>query len=845
MNKWNKISGLCAGASLLLSLVACDGKTDRITIDVMQEGAEVPSSLYGVFFEEITHSGDGGLYAEMVVNRGFEDGNLPSGTTYKDGFAVAQSLPCYSNDSINNFKVKWNDGKAMNGWEVIGGDGKPFAYRIVDSQPLHPATPHALQLDLSKSAGDVQVINNGYWHMALTEGKSYKLTFHLKADAVSNENVSVALIDEKNQPAAIQDFKVTKDCKWHRYDGMLVASSTGNKYRLALTFKNKGTVCLDYVSLFPEETYMNRPNGMRKDVAETLADLEPAFIRWPGGCIVEGLTMENRIKWKETIGDPVTRPGEYNLWGYRSTYGFGYHEFLQFCEDVKADGMFVCNAGMACLFRNGDFYSDKQVDGLIKEALDAIEYAIGDTDTYWGKKRAENGHPAPFPLKYVEIGNENIGSRYAANYKRFYAAIKEKYPQIITICALMFSPYLEEAGPIEIIDPHYYETADWFYRNGDVYDKLPDDYPYKIYVGEYAATGRSTLYSSLGEAAYLTGVERNADKVQLVSYAPLLENADGHGRNHLIVLKNDSVYGRTNYHVLSMFSKNRPDVNLNTQILPAETQPTFQTQGIVGIGTCNTVAEFKDFRITQDGKETYATNWDDFSSAWEATQGEWNVAEGGVLKQSKVEGDSYLWLNGKEFADCTITLKARKIEGREGFRIFFGSKGEKQYYMADIGSHTNESVIFGERNANGNVSLFDYRNSTGVSTYQWYDIRIEIKGNNWKCFMNDRLEYEYTYQPLIRHYAVSGFDKDKNEVVIKLVNGENTPWNTSINLTNVKSVKSEGTQITLSSANPDDENSFANPEKVVPIETVLKGLKPSFDMVCQPNSFTILRIPVE
>lgn len=841
-NKWNKRQGWLAGLSLCLSMVACT-KSDQIIIDVAQEGAEVPSSLYGVFFEEITHSGDGGLYAEMVVNRGLEDGNLPSGTTYKDGYAVAKSLPCYSNDSINNFKVKWQDDKAMNGWQVVCAAGQPV-YKIVDNHPLHPATPHALQLELGKSAGDVQVINNGYWNMALTEGSSYKLAFHLKADAASNEEVTVSLIDESEQPAASQSFKITKDNQWHKYEGALVSASTGNKYRLALTFKNKGNVYLDYVSLFPEETFMNRPNGMRKDIAETLADLHPAFIRWPGGCIVEGLTMENRIKWKETIGDPVTRPGEYNLWGYRSTYGFGYHEFLQFCEDVHADGMFVCNAGMSCLFRNGDFYDDNQVDGLIQEALDAIEYAIGDADTYWGKKRVENGHPAPFPLKYVEIGNENIGSRYAANYKRFYAAIKEKYPQIIPICALMFSPYLKEAGPIDIIDPHYYETADWFYRNGDLYDKLPADYPYKIYVGEYAATGRSSLYSSLAEAAYLTGVERNADKVQLVSYAPLLENADGHGRNHLIVLKNDSVYGRTNYHILKMFSENRPDVNLKTQVLPAETQPVFQTQGIVGIGTCNTVAEFKDFKVTQDGKTFYSTDWNDLASAWTASQGEWKV-DNGVLKQSKVEGDSYLWLNGKELGDCTIELKARKIEGREGFRIFFGSKGEEQYYMADIGSHTNESVIFGERNAAGNVSLFDYRNSTSVHTDHWYDVRVEVKGNRWKCYLDNQLEYEYTYQPVIRHYAVSGYDKATNEIVIKLVNGENTPWSTSINLANVKSVQPEGTQITLGSVNPNAENSFADPEKVVPVETKLKGLNSSFEMVCQPNSFTVLRVPCE
>lgn len=829
---------------LLLPLLACGNQeADQITVDVTSEGAEIPSSLYGVFFEEITHSGDGGLYAEMVKNRGFEDGTLPSGTTYEDGYAVAKPLPCYLNDSINHFKVKWDDGKAMDGWKVICQDGNEPVFEVVDNQPLHPATPHALHLNLAKSAGDVQVINDGYWNMAATKDKSYALTFYLKADADYGNVVTAALIDDKGQSVGSHSFEIIKDGKWNRYDGSLMATATGNTYRLALTFANQGSVWLDYVSLFPEETFMNRPNGMRKDVAEMLADLRPAFIRWPGGCIVEGLTMENRIKWKETIGDPMTRPGEYNLWGYRSTYGFGFHEFLQYCEDVKSDGMFVCNAGMSCLFRNGDYYKPEQIDGLIQEALDAIEYAIGDTLTTWGKKRAENGHPAPFPLKYVEIGNENVGPRYAANYKRFHTAIKEKYPQIIPICALMFSPYLKDAGEIDVIDPHYYETAGWFYRNADVYDKLPADYPYKVYVGEYAATGRPTLYSSLAEAAYLTGVERNADKVQLVSYAPLLENS-GHGRNHLIVLKNDSVYGRTNYHVMNMFAKNRPDVDLQTHIVPATAQDTFQTNGIIGIGTCNTTAEFKDLKVSQDGQEIYATNWSDYSSSWVSSKGEWGV-NNGILKQSQLEGETYLWLNGQDFKNCTIELKARKIKGREGFRIFFGSQGEQQYYMADIGSHTNESVIFGEKNAEGNVSLFDYRNSTSVDTDHWYDVKVEIKGNHWACYLDNELAYEYIYQPIVKHYAVSGYDRAKKEVVIKLVNGESTPWTTRINLANVKSVQSEGTQIILASASADDENSFAEPTRVAPVESKRTGLKSSFDMVCQPNSFTILRIPCE
>ena len=211
------------------------------------------------------------------------------------------------------------------------------------------------------------------------------------------------------------------------------------------------------------------------------------------------------------------------------------------------------------------------------------------------------GHPAPFPLKYVEIGNENIGRRYAAHYNRFHRAIKARYPQIELVCALMFSKDIQALDTVEIIDPHYYETAEWFYNNAYVYDRLPDTLPFKVYVGEYAAVGSSSLYSSLAEAAYLTGVERNAEKVQLVSYAPLLEHAH-HGENHLLVLKNDSVYGRTNYYVLKMFSENRPDVNLKTEICADSLVVPYRPSGFVGLSTEGTSVAFKDFRVETEGR---------------------------------------------------------------------------------------------------------------------------------------------------------------------------------------------------------------------------------------------------
>ena len=829
----------------LITLLSCNQPVDVVTIDLSREEAAIPSSLYGIFFEEITHSGDGGLYAEMIRNRGFEDGTLPSGTILKEGRAVAKPLHCYSNDSINHFSIVWGDSLFMEGWEVkcVSGTTTP-SYKITEDRPLNSATPHSLFINLDESESDVLVINTGYWGIAVTKGQKYNFQFHLFTKELENAVVKAVLLDSEEQIVASKDFQVGKVGSWNRYEGTFVVDTTANDLRFALLLPHRGKVYIDFVSMFPENTFRGHKNGLREDVAQMLEALHPDFVRWPGGCIVEGLTMDNRVKWKETIGDIIKRPGEYNLWGYRSTYGFGYHEFLQFCEDINAKGMFVCNAGMSCLFRNGDYWEgEKQINDLIQEALDDIEYALGDTTTVYGKKRAENGHAKPFPLKYVEVGNENIGLRYVENYNRFYKAIKEKYPQIEVICALMFSPYIQDAEKIEILDPHYYETAGWFYNNADVYDKLPDDTPYKIYVGEYAAIGRPSLYSSLAEAAYLTGVERNADKVQMVSYAPLIENA-AHGRDHLLVLKNDSVYGRTNYYVLKMFSENRPDVNLHTDLKLAFPESSFRTKGFIGLGTNNTEVQFKDLKIIVNGEDMYTSGWDDFVNKWNIIRGDWKT-QGDLLLQSQKGIDAFAILKNREFEDCTIELKAKKISGTEGFRIVFGGTDPNNYFMADMGSHTNESVIFREVNDEGSISLFDYRNTTSIKAHQWYTVRIEIEGAHWKCFLNDELQYEYTYAPKKKHYVVSGYDRERNEVIVKLVNAETENWKVRLQLDNARDIASKGTKIVLGADDRFEENSFSDPLKVVPKVSELLGVGSTFNVNCQANSLTILRIPCE
>lgn len=264
-------------------------------------------------------------------------------------------------------------------------------------------------------------------------------------------------------------------------------------------------------------------------------------------------------------------------------------------------------------------------------------------------------------------------------------------------------------------------------------------------------------------------MERNADKVQLVSYAPLIENAH-YGRNHLMVLDNKQVYGRTNYHVMKLFSENRPDVNVPLCILGEQVAKPHSPKGFIGLSTGNTAAQFRDLKVTSNGRTLYTTDWSDLDTRWETIRGEWKAA-GGVLTQPVPAGDALLRLKDLEAGDCTITLKARKTAGHEGFRVVFGMQDDRRYFMADMGSHSNESVLFREIGDKGSVSLFDYRNQEPIEANRWYDVRIEIRGNKWKCYLDGELKYAYDYTIVNKHYAVAGLDHKRNELVVKLVNG--------------------------------------------------------------------------
>lgn len=557
-------------ALLLTSAIPVTAQTEPIRIDLGQKGAVVSPNFYGIFFEEISHAGDGGLYAELIQNRGFEEHVLPSGMTYKDGKAYAPDAMNYEHRTNKNWNIPWNlEEKRMAGWKIAAEKAVVKGEVVETKTPLHTNTPHAMQLTIQKvqQGGKVMLKNIGYWGIGLKAGEKYDLRFYVKSSNYKGA-ITARLVNGETGASlgtATFDGRPLKD--WTELTATLTSEGTSAKGELALEFNQTGTVFVDYVSLFPQATFKGRKNGQRADVAQMLVDLHPKFMRWPGGCIVEGATYENRVKWKETLGDPMTRRGEWDLWGYRATWGMGYHEFLQFCEDLGMDAMFVNNAGMSCSVRNGDFVSSNaDMDAVIQDFRDAIDYALADpASNQWAKMRADAGHPKPFPLKYVEIGNENVGPEYVTHFNYIFKKLQTEYPRVTFINTLGHTdPLLAQIPGNYMVDPHWYRDPNFFFSNNHLFDDAPRTHD--IYVGEYAClggVGAGNLLAAISEAAFILGMERNSDVVKMSSYAPLFENENRRDWPcNLIHINSLEVYGRASYYVQQMAAENRPTYNV-------------------------------------------------------------------------------------------------------------------------------------------------------------------------------------------------------------------------------------------------------------------------------------------
>lgn len=769
-------------------------------LDLNRSGAVISPTLYGVFFEEINHAGDGGLYAELVRNRSLEDAETPQG------------------------------------WQLIT-QGTARGDMLLDTaQPLNAAHRRSLRIDVTNPVGGrVAVVNEGYWGMTVRAGKTYQLSLHARRDNTFNGPLRVSLESLDGRVLAQTQF-TGLTTNWKKFATVLKATDSDASARLVITPMARGSVWLDVVSLFPE-TWKNRPNGLRPDLATKVADLQPSFVRFPGGCFVEGHTLDQAFDWRQTVMPIEARPGRPNLWGYRSTDGLGYHEYLQLTEDVGAEALFVVNCGMS----HTQVAPLAETQRYIQDALDAIEYANGPVTSKWGALRAERGHPKPFNLRYIQVGNENGGQAYNERYALFYDALKKHHPEIRVIANLWNGR--PNSRPIEILDEHYYHSPQWFLENAGRYDSYDRKGP-KIYVGEYAVTqgaGTGNLISGLAEAAFMTGMERNSDIVTMASYAPLFVHVNDRKWNpDAIVFDNLRSYGTPSYYVQKLFAQHRPNVNVPVQLnVP---QKAVAARGGIGLGTWLTQAEYRNVRVTQGTQVLLA---DDFSSGvgkWRTVRGDWKVQEGAFRQSSEAENMRAL-AGDTGWGDYTLEVQARKISGREGFMVMFHTVDDNNYYWWNLGGwgntrHGLEKSVGGSKSGIGN----DVTGS--IETGRWYNIKIEVEGSRIRCYLDGKLIHDIQDRGASPLHAVAGRAAN-GEVVLKVVNAGDEAQTTEIEMAGARRIAPQATAIVLQGKSADEENSLDQPIRIAPITSTISGLGARTRHTFPPYSLTIWRFKAE
>lgn len=817
----NKISAL-AFLCIVLPLLCQGAAREVITVNLEKPGNHVSPTMYGVFFEEINHAGDGGLYAELVRNRSFEEKEMPEGYR-SEGDRIFPKEVCYHLDGkVRDRSFRWSE-EDVPGW-TLSVPESVASMRVVKEAPMFPGAPNNLRIDIAEGNKTVRLVNDGYWGMNLKAGEPYDMRVIIRTSPDYNGDVRALLTGADGKLLADRQLKMKSGGGWNDLTFKIVPGMGDPHGRLALEFNSPGTLWVDFVSLMPVATFKNRANGLRRDVAQKIADLKPAFFRWPGGCVVEGITLDNRFEWKKTLGDPASRFGEYSTWGYRCSYGFGYHEMLQFCEDIGAEAMFVCNVGLGCQFRMGDASPKENIEYYIDDCLDAIEYALGPVDSEWGSKRAAAGHPAPFPLGYVEIGNENWGPEYDSRFDLFYSAIKKEYPAL----KLIYNEMPQREGPAgisrtDLIDPHWYVDSYFFFRNADMYDNHERD-KYNIYVGEYAVNrgvGGGNMFGALAEAAFIGGLERNGDLVTMASYAPLFENRhDRSWETNLIWIDTDTVLGRSSYYVQKMASDNRPDYNLACSPVSSGAAPEFFDNGRIGFGAQKADMVFSDICIVSaDGKKRAIP---DISIANE------NIR----LLDDVIEGD------------YELKCKVRKNGGDQGFQLYLGmTQDGKTGYKYNVGmwSSNDRAELTRISDEKHKGILAEYQNKT-FDAGRWHDLRMVVNKDRSRMILDGDTILDYTSKPMPLRFVNAGYDEKTGEVVIKVVNATDSAYSTTVNLTGAACVSPEGTVETLRGESEKDENSFEDPLRISPVKSGYGSFADSFDYDFPAYSYTVLRI---
>jgi alpha-L-arabinofuranosidase len=801
-----------------------------LDIEVGQPGPAVPPSFYGLMTEEINHSYDGGLFAELIQNRTFQDPGLGK----------------------DNLPIHWS----------LVGSGK---LSLDHDRPVNDALPVSLRLDLA--GGTAGVANDGYWGIPIRPATTYTASFYARGNDGFTGPVNASLLTDEGDASVAAAKTPPVTGAWRKYTVTLQTAPdapTTAKARFVLSATGAGSVSFSLVSLFPP-TYQDTPGGLRPDLMKLLASLHPAFIRLPGGNYLEGNNFADRFNWKQMIGPADQRPGHMGCWSYRSSDGFGLPQFLLWCQQLGAEPVLAVFAGYTLNHQHVDAGSPELAQ-YTEEALQEIEYVSGPADSEWGKRRAADGFPKPFALHYVEIGNEDWFDRsgsYDGRFTQIAQAIRARYPQLKIIATAPVKTF-----PPDLYDDHYYRSASQMMKLSRQYDKRPaaaasprQPEGMQTFVGEWATQeGRPTpdLNAALADAAFLMGLEHDADAVPLECYAPLLVNvnpadpAKGYPKawqwpTNLIGYDALHSFGSPSYYAQAMFAQNKGDRVLPSKfdVAPAVASPEPNPHGLAGVGTYHTGVEYKDIVVTApDGKTLLTADLTGDTRSWHFTGGNWNV-QNQTIKPGTADSESWATTGDPGWTDYTIHLRARKVGGKEGFLVLWHAQDGENYDWWNIGGWNNTHTSC-EETAAGNRKAFGPEAKFTVETGRWYDLRLQVAGNHVRGFIDDKLVTDATVEPPAREVSAlaSALSATAGHVVIvKVVNAGKEPLDTAINLHGIGHVEPTGTAIVLA-GEPQAMNTVDQPTNVAPREEAITNISESFRRTFPPHSLTLLRLSV-
>ena len=818
---------------LIVCWLCCGAAAAQVTIDIdaNQRGPKISPTHYGIFFEDINHAADGGLYAELIRNRSFEDG------------------PSYGAPAD------------MQAWSTYAASPSQLTARLVQPSKkaplLNSVQQNALELTINATAAQpVCLVNEGFWGINTVQGRTYRLSFWAKGKYSGNIKAVLKAHEAHEAPptapegasilaeAIVSPSGDERGASWRKYTAELTATGNDAKAQFALVFDGKGTLTIDVVSLFPP-TFKNRENGLRPDLAQMLFEMHPKFMRFPGGCFVEGqISPENAFRWERTIGPIEERPGHWNVnWGYRTTDGIGFHEYLQMAEDLGAKPLYVVNVG---IWHGGQTAVDS-LQPWIDETLAALEYANGDVTTKYGALRAKNGHPAPFNIEYLEIGNENNqpdprqqSDHYYDRFRLFKEQILKKYPKMHLIGNVAAwgtdTPTWDSKESVELLDEHYYRNPAWFADNFHKYDTYDRRGP-KIYVGEYAVTDGfgdlGNMNAALGEAVYMMGMENNSDIVPLNSYAPIFVNEnDARWRPDMIRFNSSRVMGTPSYYVQMLMPR-----NVGTQVVKvsqtnpyegaAFRKPVTPQKSRVGYATWGTKASYTHMDpLPKTGKPQFVV-------------GDWQVTDG-VLSQTSLREQCVALCTAEVGDHYTVKCRARKDDGREGFIIVFNYVDPQHYCWVNFGGWGNTQHGLEQINGSGKSQTATKRGR--VEAGRWYDVTLTVSGDSVKAWLDNDLVFD----TVLKHDTSTGvfssatIDDQTGELIVKVVNSQAEGTTARLNISNfaVKSAK----LIQLRANTGYDENTLQQPTNISPTEHELSPECNAVDVELPAYSLNIIRI---